>query len=230
MEDNHETNWEPGAEAAEESNSRVAQTSSARGELPHLLSLPLSEGSGRILRYKSNRSPTSPCSQPLIRQSQNGATNINGPVSSDTDIRQSEHCKCDTVLMVGAARQSPEIEDCRIPIITASACSADDVSLNGEGLTGAMLEDFSRPEQNQVSSGHSANFTIGEESQSQSNLSMVCNDVTLQADLPPPPSYEIACRKKMTGDLNRLSVNTMDSLQPPTYRDAVGRARYIEGI
>ena len=56
-------------------------------------------------------------------------------------------------------------------------------------------------------------------------------DESSSSDYKPPPSYDTVCRKKVQQEqLDNFSTVTNESTQPPTYRDAVGIQRFLEGM
>ena len=213
-----------------------------REQLPPLFLCPLSEGSGRVLRYRSGLSLRSPLSQPLIRQSNNCGISVNDGVFSTTESRTPEQSSYGTVLassVASASTQSPQggIGELGLPLNITSGLGEDNIaSVDREAIpsttpsNGISSESSSGGQEQRHSSIHSAYFTIGDQDDSQSQMNVPNdNDVSLPIDPVSPPSYETVCQKKGSREPNGSSRNTMDSLQLPTYRDAIGRGRYLEG-
>ena len=235
MEDNQSVRHDAEKCVSDESGTERANF---RDELPPLLLGPVAEGSGRILRYRSGLSLRSPLSQPLIRQSGNFGANVsvNGP--SINESRTFEQSGPEVLLppvVNSSSVQPPEevVEEFRDPLrnLGDSNSHAEVNPAGGDREAGLAISQSGYNGSLQTpSSAQSAYFTIGEQDDTQPQLDMSPrNDTILAIDPPQPPSYESICRRKFVSDSHCSSINTMDSLQPPTYRDAVGRRRYLEG-
>ena len=199
----------------------------SRDQLP-LFYRPSSEGSGRVLRYRSGLNLHGPFSQPLIKHSSYYESTVNSEVSSAFESRNDDDSLLEVTNVSGIASSSEQSTcgctvEYRVPTSTAQASNSDEednlADLDGE-------TDLASTSQSSVQ--HSC-FAIGiqDDAQTQVNVS-AGNDAVLPID-PSPPSYETVCQKKIVRDSTASSHNTVDSLQPPTYRDAVGRGRYLEG-
>ena len=213
----------------EDLNDEASTDRTLARDLPPLFYRPSSEGSGRVLRYRSGLSLHGPFSQPLIKYSSNHESSGSAEVSSPLESRNNDNSLLERSNVSGVASSSEQSSHgitvgCIVQTHTAQASN----SCEGENF--ADLDGETDLASTPQSSAQCACFTIGiqDDAQTQVNVS-AGNDPVLPIDSSPPPSYETVCQKKIVRDSTASSHSTVDSLQPPTYRDAVGRGRYLEG-
>jgi len=212
----------------EDLNDEASTDRTLARDLPPLFYRPSSEGSGRVLRYRSGLSLHGPFSQPLIKYSSNHESSGSAEVSSPLESRNNDDSLLERSNVSGVASSSEQSSHgitvgYRVQTHTAQASN----SCEGENF--ADLDGEADLASTPQSSAQCACFTIGiqDDAQTQVNVS-AGNDPVLPIDSSPPPSYETVCQKKIVRDSTASSHSTVDSLQPPTYRDAVGRGRYLE--
>ena len=202
---------------------RKNQSSLSREQpIPHLLSKLPSDGSGRVLRFKSGASSKlqplkrtetpSPSDEPEVVLSNNGSRREELMPVNERSVLTSFQREETAAIIESEDQEQPSSED---------------------SLMGQLTVD------NQLTVGpdthHYAEFVIGDSSDDSASASNRSSDYTdsratnSAANIPPPPSYESACRK-MTVHLERNpSSLSVVSIQPPSYRDAVGARRFLEG-
>ncbi|XP_065072200.1 uncharacterized protein LOC135696658 isoform X1 [Rhopilema esculentum] len=189
--------------------------------IPHLLSKLPSDGSGRVLRFKSG---TSSKLQPIKRTETPSPSDESEAVLSNNGSRREEFMPVNE----RSISTSFQRED------TAAVIESEDQEQpsSEDTLMGHLTVD------NQLTVGpgthHYAVFVVGDSSDDSASASNRSSDYSdsratnSAANIPPPPSYDSACRKMTTHLERNPSSLSVVSIQPPSYRDAVGARRFLE--
>lgn len=203
------------------------------------LSSSAAPGSGRVLRFKSNTSQLPSLSCPVmsdlqhVQQTPLTAVSSNSLVENDPELPSTSKENADT----GRNTLSSFPQTCTDIIVDVIPEEDPAILLETESLAYErrhrsnlrMNPIFERMD----NSSHTTQLAslVTPDLMDNSSRRSFGTDESSGSDHQPPPSYDTVCRKKIQQEqLDNFSTVTNESTQPPTYRDAVGIQRYLEGL
>ena len=197
-------------------------------------------GSGRVLRFKSNASQLSSLSCPVMSDLQHAkeksmaALSPNSLVENDSELSSNSRENTDT----GRNTPSSFLQTCT-NTMTVDIISEDPTMLLETESLAYEHRHRSNLHMNPIferldNSSHTTRLAslIIPDFMDNSSRRSFATDESSGSGYQPPPSYDTVCRKKIQQEqlVDNFSTVTNESTQPPTYHEAVGIQRFLEGM
>ena len=196
-------------------------------------------GSGRVLRFKSNTCQLPSLSCPVMSDRQNAketsmaALSPNSLVENDSELPSSSRENTDT----GRNTPSSFLQTCTnttvdiIPEDPRMLLETESLAYEHRHRSNLHMNPIFERLDNSPHTTRLASLIIPDFMDNSSRRSFA-TDESSGSDYQPPPSYDTVCRKKIQQEqlVDNFSTVTTESTQPPTYREAVGIQRFLEGM